>query len=70
MRRKAIRHPFGSRGDDAEGLTKDEDNTLRQLAFFDLAGDLSAQAQERMECLKRRDRRTTIRDPRPDPSNS
>jgi hypothetical protein len=51
-----------------EGLTKEEDNTLRQLAFFELAGVLSDLSRHRMRELRKRDRRREIRNPRPDPS--
>lgn len=51
-----------------DGLTKQEDNTLRQLAFFDLAGDLSDMARHRLMELRKRDRRSDVRNPRPDPS--
>jgi hypothetical protein len=54
--------------DEDEGLTKEEDNALRQLAFFEMAGDLSASARQRKQDLRNRDRRTDVRNPRPDPS--
>ena len=50
-------------------LTKAEDNELRQLEWFELAGDLSESSQKRLVELRRRDRRTDVRNPRPDPSN-
>lgn len=64
-------------GDEARGaeagselprLTSAEDAELRQLAWFSKAGQLSAQSQARLTELRARDRRDTIRDPRPDPS--
>ena len=64
------------RGDDtrhAEGepelprLSAAEDAELRQLAWFAKAGQLSEQSQARLAELRDRDRRDTIRDPRPDP---
>ena len=64
------------RGDDtrrADGeselprLSAAEDAELRQLAWFAKAGQLSEQSQARLAELRDRDRRDTIRDPRPDP---
>jgi hypothetical protein len=48
-------------------LTPLEDAELRQLIWFGLAGDLSEKTLERIEELRARDRRTEVRDPRPDP---
>ena len=50
-------------------LTKAEDNELRQLEWFELAGDLSEQSLKRLVELRKRDRRADVRNPRPDPSN-
>jgi hypothetical protein len=68
-RRRSFRSRTADSTRDEAGLSKEEDNALRQLAFFELAGDLSAAAREKMESLLRRDRRSDIRNPRPDPSN-
>lgn len=50
-------------------LTPAEDAELRQLAWFAKAGQLSEKSQTRLSDLKARDRRQTIRDPRPDPAS-
>ena len=49
-------------------LTPAEDAEMRQLAWFAKAGDLSERSQARLSELRARDRRTAIRDPRPDPT--
>lgn len=48
-------------------LSAAEDAELRQLAWFAKAGQLSEQSHARLVELRDRDRRDTIRDPRPDP---
>lgn len=67
-RETELRHRMKLRARAQVGLTKQEDNSLRQLAFFELAGDLSDMARHRMMELRKRDRRSDIRNPRPDPS--
>jgi hypothetical protein len=57
-------------GLDDSGLSPDEDNELRQLTWFSLVGHLSDASQARMLELRARDRRTKVRNPRPDPSAS
>lgn len=49
-------------------LTPAEDAEMRQLAWFAKAGHLSERSQTRLSELRSRDRRTAIRDPRPDPT--
>lgn len=49
-------------------LTRAEDAEMRQLAWFAKAGQLSDKSQARFSELRARDRRDTIRDPRPDPT--
>ena len=53
---------------DLPRLSAAEDVELRQLAWFSKAGQLSETSQARLLELRARDRRDTIRDPRPDPS--
>jgi hypothetical protein len=50
------------------GLTAKEDHELRQLTWFSAVGDLSDKAVSRLWQLIGRDRRTAVRDPRPNPS--
>ena len=50
------------------GLTPEEDMELRQLTWFSRAGSLSEQSLGRMAELIRKDRRTEVRDARPNPS--
>ena len=52
------------------GLTADEDNELRQLTWFSMVGQLSDTSRTRLLELKGKDRRTKVRNPRPDPSAS
>jgi hypothetical protein len=52
------------------GLTPEEDNELRQLTWFSLVGQLSDPSQARMLELRAKDRRSRVRNPRPDPSVS
>jgi hypothetical protein len=52
------------------GLTADEDNELRQLTWFSLVGHLSDASQARLLELRAKDRRSKVRNPRPDPSAS
>lgn len=52
------------------GLTASEDDELRQLTWFSMVGQLSEPATERILELRARDRRSKVRDPRPDPSAS
>jgi hypothetical protein len=49
------------------GLTVGEDQELRQLTWFSAVGDLSDKAVARLWQLIGRDRRTAVRDPRPNP---
>lgn len=51
-----------------QGLTSLEDRELRQLTWFSAVGDLSEKAVGRLWQLVGRDRRTAVRDPRPNPS--
>jgi hypothetical protein len=55
---------------DSRGLTTEEDNELRQLTWFSLVGHLSDASQARLLELRARDRRSKVRNPRPDPSVS
>jgi hypothetical protein len=48
-------------------LTSIEDAELRQLTWFGLAGDLSEGSKDRIAQLRARDRRSGVREPRPDP---
>jgi hypothetical protein len=50
------------------GLTSLEDRELRQLTWFSAVGDISDRAVGRLWALIGRDRRTAVRDPRPNPS--
>lgn len=50
-------------------LNSAEDAELRQLTWFARIGQLSAESQARLAELKARDRRTEVRDPRPDPTS-
>ena len=52
------------------GLTPSEDNELRQLTWFSMVGQLSESSNERILELRAKDRRTKVRNPRPDPSAS
>lgn len=52
------------------GLTAAEDNELRQLTWFSMVGQLSESSNERILELKAKDRRTKVRNPRPDPSTT
>lgn len=52
------------------GLTPAEDNELRQLTWFSMVGQLSESSNERLLELRAKDRRTKVRNPRPDPSAS
>lgn len=52
------------------GLSPEEDNELRQLTWFSLVGQLSDASQARMLELRAKDRRSKVRNPRPDPSAS
>lgn len=54
---------------DLPRLTRAEDAEMRQLAWFAKAGHLSERSQARLAELRARDRRETIRDPRPDPTS-
>jgi hypothetical protein len=58
----------GEESIEPRGLTTSEDRELRQLTWFSLVGQLSQKSQGRVAALKGRDRRTDVRDPRPDPS--
>jgi hypothetical protein len=51
------------------GLTSLEDRELRQLTWFSAVGDLSDKAVNRLWQLIGRDRRTAVRDPRPNPGS-
>jgi hypothetical protein len=51
-----------------QGLTVREDQELRQLTWFSAVGDLSDKAVGRLWQLIGRDRRTAVRDPRPNPT--
>lgn len=55
---------------DQRGLTSEEDNELRQLTWFSLVGQLSDTSEARLIELKAKDRRSKVRNPRPDPSAS
>jgi hypothetical protein len=55
-------------GSSYQGLTAREDHELRQLTWFSAVGDLSDKAVGRLWQLIGRDRRTAVRDPRPNPS--
>jgi hypothetical protein len=53
-----------------EGLTSAEDDELRQLTWFSMVGQLSETAKERILELRAKDRRSRVRNPRPDPTAS
>lgn len=55
---------------DDRGLTAEEDNELRQLTWFSMVGQLSDTSHARLLELKGKDRRSNVRNPRPDPSVS
>ena len=61
--------PPAESGSELPRLTRAEDAELRQLAWFAKAGQLSDKSQARLSELRARDRRDTIRDPRPDPTS-
>jgi hypothetical protein len=50
-----------------KGLTRSEDQELRQLTWFSKIGDVSEKTMARVLELLGRDRRAEVRDPRPDP---
>jgi hypothetical protein len=52
-----------------EGLTSSEDRELRQLTWFSLTGSLSEKSKARILELAAKDRRSEVRNPRPDPSS-
>ena len=52
------------------GLTPAEDDELRQLTWFSMVGQLSESSTQRILELRAKDRRTKVRNPRPDPSAS
>ena len=54
---------------DLARLTPAEDSELRQLTWFAKVGSLSENSRARLEELRARDRRDTVRDPRPDPGS-
>jgi hypothetical protein len=49
-------------------MTPEEDHELRQLAWFSKVGTLSEKAAARLGDLVERDRRSEVRDARPNPS--
>lgn len=49
------------------GLTPAEDDELRQLTWFSMVGQLSDSSNERILELRAKDRRSKVRNPRPDP---
>jgi hypothetical protein len=51
------------------GLTTSEDRELRQLTWFAKVGDISEKAKNRAFELLGRDRRSWVRDPRPNPGS-
>ena len=53
---------------DADGLGRNEDNELRLLTWFELAGSISEATEQRIAELRARDRRDEVRDPRSDPA--
>lgn len=52
---------------DLPRLTSEEDAEMRQLTWFASFSQLSEESQARLASLKARDRRTAVRDARPDP---
>jgi hypothetical protein len=54
---------------DLPRLSAAEDSELRQLTWFAQVGSLSEKSQCRLSELRARDRRETVRDPRPDPGS-
>lgn len=48
------------------GLSRDEDDSLRRLAYMDSNGGLSSWSRERVTELRTRDRRASVRQPRED----
>ncbi len=57
-----------SRATGGPGLTVTEDRELRQLTWFSRVGQPSEKAKARFSELLEIDRRTEVRDPRPNPS--
>ena len=55
---------------DLPRLTAAEDSELRQLTWFAKVGSMSESSQARLLELRARDRRDTVRDPRPDPGST
>jgi hypothetical protein len=56
-------------GFEDSGLSTSEDHELRQLAWFRRAGQLSERSENRLSELSSKDRRSEVRDPRPNPAN-
>lgn len=52
-----------------DALSRKEDNELRLLTWFELAGSLSEASERRIAELRARDRRDEVRDPRSDPAS-
>lgn len=50
-------------------LTAAEDHELRQLTWFSRVGQLSERSAARLSELRERDKRTDVRDPRPNPAS-
>ena len=53
---------------DSDALRREEDNELRLLTWFELAGSISEATEQRIAELRARDRRNEVRDPRSDPA--
>ena len=70
MAQRTTRRAHNKPGPDDHGLTAEEDNELRQLTWFSMVGHLSDASETRLLELKAKDRRTKVRNPRPDPSVS
>ena len=70
MAQRTTRRAHSKLGLDDHGLTAEEDNELRQLTWFSMVGQLSDTSETRLLELKAKDRRSKVRNPRPDPSVS
>jgi hypothetical protein len=53
---------------DSDALRREEDNELRLLTWFEMAGSISEATERRIAELRARDRRDEVRDPRSDPA--
>ena len=63
-----LREVNGNSAAKGYGLTPSEDQELRQLTWFSRVGNLSERSRARLADLVSRDRRSEVRDPRPNPA--